>query len=121
MGSINSVYYIYEQFMEGKYLKYNTNGGWINPTVSHYSDTSQAFSHYTWVKSGKQLVVCDLQGVTKSNKIFLTDPAIHSKDYMLLQPKKGGNNLGPPGIKKFFASHKCNSICKRMRLQPFDE
>ena len=120
-GSVVSAYYIYEQFMEGEYLKYNTNGGWVNPSVSQYCNTSQAFSHYTWVKSGKQLVVCDIQGVTKANKIFLTDPAIHCKDYMLLQPKRGGNNLGPPGIKKFFASHKCNSICKQMRLQPFDE
>ena len=120
-GSIVSICYIYEEFMEGAYLKYNTNGGWVNPIVSPYSDATQAFSHYTWVKSGKQLIVCDLQGVTKGDKIFLTDPAIHSNDYMLLQPKRGGNNLGPPGIKKFFESHTCNTVCKKMRLQPFDE
>ena len=120
-GSIKSICYIYEEYMDGAYLKYNTNGGWVTPTVSQYSDTTQAFSHYTWVKSEKQLVICDLQGVTKGDKIFLTDPAVHSKDYMLLQPKKGGNNLGPPGIKKFFESHRCNTVCKKMRLQPFDE
>ena len=74
--------------MEGAYLKYNTNGGWVNPIVSQYSDTTQAFSHYTWVKSGKQLVVCDLQGVTKGDKIFLTDPEIHSNDYMFCNPKE---------------------------------
>ena len=120
-GSIICIPYIYEQYMEGAYLKYNTNCGWVNPDVSHYSAAAQAFSHYTWVKSGKQLIVCDLQGVTKSNQIFLTDPAIHCKEYMLLQPKHGGNNLGPPGIKKFFASHKCNNVCIKMKLQPFDE
>ena len=120
-GSILSVYYIYEEFMEGAYWKYNTNAGWVNPITSQYSDTTQAFSHYTWVKSGNRLIVCDLQGVTKGNKMFLTDPAIHSKNYMLLQPKTGGNNLGPPGIKKFFESHRCNTVCKKMRLQPFDD
>ena len=120
-GSVISMPYIYEQYMEGTYLKYNTNGGWVNPDLSHYSAAAQAFSHYTWIKSKKQLVVCDLQGVTKSNKIFLTDPAIHCKEYMLLQPKYGGNNLGPPGIKKFFESHKCNNVCTKMKLQPFDE
>ena len=120
-GTIESKCYIYEEFMEGAYLKYNTNSGWVNPIVSQYSDATQAFSHYTWVKSGKQLVVCDLQGVTRGDKIFLTDPAIHSENYMLLQPKTGGNNLGPPGIKKFFKSHRCNTVCKKMRLQLFDE
>ena len=120
-GSIISMLYIYEQYMEGTYLKYNTNGGWVYQDLSHYSATAQAFSHYTWVKSKKQLIVCDLQGVTKSNKIFLTDPAIHCKEYMLLQPKYGGNNLGPPGIKIFFATHKCNDVCTKMKLQPFDE
>ena len=120
-GSFICMPYIYEQYMEGTYLKYNTNCGWVNPEVSHYSHAAQAFSHYTWVKSGKQLIVCDLQGVTKSNKIFLTDPAIHCKEYMQLQPKNGGNNLGPPGIKIFFASHKCNNICIKMKLQSFDE
>ena len=120
-GSITSISYIYEEYMEGKYRKYNTNCGWVNPEVSHYSAAAQAFSHYTWVKSEKQLIVCDLQGVTKSNKIFLTDPAIHCKEYMMLQPKNGGNNLGPPGIKKFFASHKCNNVCIKMKLKPFDE
>ena len=120
-GSIISIPYIYEQYMEGTYLKYNTNCGWVNLDMSHYSEAAQAFSHYTWVKSRKQLVVCDIQGVAKSNKMFLTDPAIHCKEYMLLQPKNGGNNLGPLGIKKFFASHNCNNICIRMKLQPFDE
>ena len=120
-GSMVSVLFNYEQYMEGTYLKYNTNGGWVNPSVNEYSTAAQAFSHYTWVKSEKRLIICDLQGVTRCNKIFLTDPAIHCEDYMLLQPKYGGNNLGPPGIKKFFASHKCNNVCIKMKLQPFDE
>ena len=120
-GSIVSVCYIYEEFMEGVYRKYNTNGGWVNADVNEYSDTNQAFTHYTWVKSGNQLIVCDLQGVTKGDKIFLTDPAIHSKDYMLLQSKTGSNNLGPPGIRQFFENHRCNTVCKEMRLQPFDD
>ena len=117
-GTFVSVLYLYEKYMEGRYVKYNSNNGGVCKFKSEYSDASQAFSHYTWVNSGKQLVVCDLQGVTKSNKIFLTDPAIHTKECMLL---KSGINLGPPGIKTFFASHKCNSVCKKMELQLFDK
>ena len=120
-GTFVSVLYLYEKFMEGRYVKYNTNSGWVSDISGDYADACQAFSHYTWVKSGKQLVVCDLQGVAKSNKILLTDPAIHSEDYTLLTPKHGGNNLGPPGIKTFFASHRCSRVCKKMRLQLFDK
>ena len=118
-GHLVLVPYLYEKYMEGKYSKYNTNGGWVAPNTDRYSVTLQAFSHFSWTKSKKKLVICDLQGVVNSNKIFLTDPAIHCIDYMVLQPKKGGNNLGLPGIQKFFRTHICNDICHKMELEYF--
>ena len=118
-GRVVLMPYLYEKYMEGKYSKYNTNGGWVTSIADEYSATLQAFSHYSWVKSNKKLVVCDLQGVTKSNKIYLTDPAVHCIDYMILQYKKGGNNLGLPGIQKFFRTHICNRVCHQMKLEPF--
>ena len=75
----------------------------------------QAFSHFTWVHSKKQLVVCDLQGTIKRDKILLTDPAIHADKYMQF----GSTNLGTQGIKLFLRRHKCNEICREMKLEPF--
>ena len=118
-GHTEHVPYILEPYMEGSYQKYNTNGGWVTPNTNLCSCTLQAFSHYSWAKSNKELVICDLQGVFKGDQICLTDPAVHCIDYMLLQPKLGGSNLGFPGIQKFFASHNCNDICRKMRLPLF--
>ena len=63
---------------EIRYVKYNNNWDWSDdkrntPQVwfqntqcfilRHHlmSHVSQAYSHYTWVKSGKKLLVCDIQ------------------------------------------------------------
>ena len=118
-GHTEHVPYIVEPYMEGSYQKYNTNGGWVTPNTDLYSCTLQAFSHYSWAKSNKQLVICDLQGVPEGNRICLTDPAVHCINYMLLQSKSGSNNLGFPGIQRFFASHICNDICHEMKLPLF--
>ena len=111
--------YLCEKYIDGSYYKFNTNNGWVTPNTDLPSCTLQAFSHYSWAKSKKKLVICDLQGVVQGNKIFLTDPAIHCIDYMALQPKTGGSNLGHPGIKKFFFTHKCNEVCQKMELPLF--
>ena len=111
--------YLCEKFIDGSYYKFNTNNGWVTPNTDLHSCTLQAFSHYSWAKSKKKLVICDLQGVVQGHKIFLTDPAIHCIDYMALQPKAGGSNLGYPGIQKFFSTHKCNEVCHKMKLPLF--
>ena len=111
--------YLCEKFIDGSYYKFNTNSGWVTPNTDLHSRTLQAFSHYSWAKSNKKLVICDLQGVVHGHKIFLTDPAIHCTDYMILQPRKGGSNLGYPGIHKFFYSHTCNDVCHKMNLPLF--
>ena len=118
-GYTEQVPYIVEPYMEGSYHKYNTNGGWVTQNTDLNSCTLQAFSHYSWARSNKQLVICDLQGVVKGNRICLTDPAVHCIDYMILQPKLGGSNLGFPGIQKFFDSHTCNDVCHAMKLPSF--
>jgi len=38
------------------------------------------FHHYSYVKSGKYAICCDLQGVITGNKYYLTDPAVNSVD-----------------------------------------
>ena len=118
-GHLVQELFLFEKYIEGSYSKYNTNSGWVNQTSDLYSETLQAFSHYSWVKSGKNLVICDLQGVVQDQKIILTDPAIHCRVYEKFQPNHGGSNLGSPGIELFFKSHKCNDVCLKMKLPPF--
>lgn len=113
---VQSQHYVYmlEPFLEGTIVKYNNNRGVVTSGLPN-SDILQAFSHYTWVKSGKTLLVCDLQGyhVNHLNKIILTDPAIHSRG----SPGKYGTmDGGVDGIKIFFHTHTCSSVCHKMNL-----
>ena len=76
-----------------------------------------AFAHFTWIHSGKFLLVTDLQGIAgpdvgKANDILLTDPAIHCPS----MPRFGGTNLMQEGVDAFFESHECNKYCKALRL-----
>jgi hypothetical protein len=86
----------------------------------------KAFTHFSYDASGGKTMVVDVQGVkAPSNQYLLTDPgkyyrilitslsAIHSIDLT----RFGGTNCGEVGMKKFFETHQCNSICKRLGLK----
>ncbi|MES1916812.1 MAG: hypothetical protein MHM6MM_008598, partial [Cercozoa sp. M6MM] len=70
--------------------------------------TPQAFSHFTFEASGRQLLICDVQGVSD----LYTDPQIHSRDGRGF----GKGNLGERGFRRFLATHRCNAICRYLRL-----
>ena len=74
-------------------------------------DLLQAFSHWTYHITADTMLVVDLQGVEKEGQFILTDPSIHCKEDIF-----GCTNLGDTGIKLFFKSHICSSICKSMAL-----
>ncbi len=100
-----------EPFIDGAYVKYNSNAGWVNEDVSYdhrFSQAAQAFSHFTFERSRGRFLVSDLQGVGH----MLTDPAIHTRDPDRFRLSE--TNLGSDGFKFFFASHECNAVCQAL-------
>jgi len=95
-----------ERHIDGTYKKHNNNWGFINN--KHERNTPHAFSHFTFEASQHQLLICDIQGVGD----IYTDPQIHSIDGR----GYGKGNMGKRGFRKFFSTHKCNAICKFLKL-----
>ncbi len=56
--------------LEGEYTKYNSNSGFVDHGGCR--QTPQAFSHFTFERSGHELMVVDIQGVGD----LYTDPQI---------------------------------------------
>jgi hypothetical protein len=134
-----------EPELDGKFTKWNNNagavrtGGPASPSRSmpdhelggifeddeededgdaiDVNDVPQAFSHFSYEMSrGKQLV-CDLQGVWNSSDGFvLTDPVVHYVSSSGKRHKNGATDKGQEGVKRFFRTHKCGALCKRMLL-----
>lgn len=52
-------------------------------------EVAQAFSHFSFVHSGRKMLICDLQGVyDRRNNIFrFTDPVIHYDDVRKIEQR----------------------------------
>ncbi|KAN0045129.1 hypothetical protein ACTA71_006657 [Dictyostelium dimigraforme] len=93
-----------EPLLVGEFKKNNSNYGAVLTNRS----TPQAFSHFTYELSNKQMIVVDIQGVDD----LYTDPQIHTPDGKGF----GLGNLGKAGINKFITTHKCNAVCALLEL-----
>jgi len=114
-GSVHNIghtKYLVEPLIRN-FTKFNSNNGWINRNEGWCGQAMEAFSHYTYHRSGGYLIVCDLQGRHKHNKFAnsksrfeLTDVAVCSRNV-----KFGPTDLGEKGIDSFFDNHVCNQFC----------
>ena len=102
-----------ERFIEGNYVKYNSNCGYVKgETIDDLiSEAAQAFSHFTFERSMGHFLVVNLEGVS----LLLTDPVMHTKDPKIFILTE--TNLNEDGFKFFFATHQCNSFCHRLGLR----
>ena len=66
--------YHVEHFIDGEYVKYNSNSGFVDNRMCR--QTPHTFSHFTFERSGHELIVVDVQGVGD----LYTDPQIHTSD-----------------------------------------
>jgi hypothetical protein len=123
-----------EHFLKGKFTKYNGNDGYVNVNEVKKSmvievqggevrmtDILHAFSHWSYVHSHQKLLLCDLQGVLNQEgrkpKFDLTDPAIcSSRSKENKKRRYGFTDIGLKGIRNFFRTHKCNTICRCLGL-----
>ena len=132
-----------EQELEGDYLKYNNNAGKVRTAITQTPapisgpesrlgvileededeaaaepaaiEAPQCFSHFSFVESCCEKLVCDLQGTWNPTDGYLfTDPVVHHIN--LEKHSNGATDKGLQGIEKFFESHTCGPLCARLRL-----
>uniref|UniRef100_A0A3Q2ZP27 Alpha kinase 1 n=1 Tax=Kryptolebias marmoratus TaxID=37003 RepID=A0A3Q2ZP27_KRYMA len=107
-----------EPYMLGDFVKLTNNTRKKNK-MFRATEYGLAFGHFTYLFSGGQEVVVDLQGwVTASGKglTYLTDPQIHST-----RTPKGPGNFADRGLRLFLEEQhgpECNEICQLLKLHP---
>ncbi|XP_078659457.1 myosin heavy chain kinase B-like [Branchiostoma floridae x Branchiostoma belcheri] len=104
-------YGLLEDYLPGTFEKHNLNFP-MAPLSAR--NTPQAFSHFTFERTNGRMVVCDVQGVGDR----YTDPQIHCMDDDL---QYGQGNFGAHGIISFVRNHRCNSICRALKLTPINQ
>jgi hypothetical protein len=97
----------------------------VNNDDVHPSHFPPAFSHYTYEKGNRKLMVTDLRGVYEehedgTSRYVFTDPVIHHKKRgtkkQLVQWTFGRPDRGEMGMKAFFDTHECNEVCRLLGL-----
>ncbi|KAJ8061769.1 hypothetical protein OCU04_009566 [Sclerotinia nivalis] len=92
--------------------KFNSNTGWTSRDTV-WNDAMQALSHFSYHDSGREYLLCDLQGGSYSDGYILSDPVIMSR-----AQDCGPADLGLDGIESFFQRHRCGQFCNRNWMKP---
>ncbi|XP_075715558.1 transient receptor potential cation channel subfamily M member 7-like [Rhinoderma darwinii] len=108
-----SQWFTVEEYMAGRFRKYNNNTGSESVPSNKLEKTMLAFSHWTYEYTRGEFLVLDLQGVGEN----LTDPSVinageHRSQDMIFGPA----NLGDNAIKNFCTKHQCNTCCRFLKL-----
>ena len=111
-------YVTIEKFIEGTFIKWINNTGDVcveKKDTTEVSLKAEAFVHYTYIKSKKQLMVTDIQGIGYT----LCDPEIATvqqcdPDDQSIYFCTG--NLSNQAIDPFFEKHECNMYCRLLEL-----
>lgn len=94
----------------------NNNVSRVGTICASEDEVAQAFSHFSHVNSGKQLLICDLQGNYDkfAQKFRFTDPVIHYRSTKDSTKKGifGRTDKGHKGINNFFKTHQCSDLCE---------
>lgn len=102
-----------ESKLHGTYIKWSNNNDYLmNMTNNEWSATMETFTHWTYHITDGYIMITDIQGIYQSGEFILTDPAIHC----LSKARFGNTNLSEKGMNLFFEKHKCNQICKALKL-----
>jgi len=108
--------YLIEPFIRD-FEKYTSNSGTI---IKHHGKgraaqtwAMEAFSHFTYHRSGGSLLICDLQGRYKKAKFANQKSRFELTDLACCSRKRsfGPTDLAEKGIESFFANHVCNTFC----------
>ena len=71
-GAFTGPRILVEPFIQGEYMKFNSNLGWADGRY----EVIQALSHFTYHHSKGKYLLCDLQGGEYDNHYILTDPVV---------------------------------------------
>ena len=118
-GKIDSIESVtIEEFIPGKFVKYINNDGSQHVILlrNECHDKADAFVHYTYKKSQRNLVVLDIQWVGYS----LCDPKVASKENKADSEEHYFcfGNISERSIMNFPETHVCNRFCRALGLQP---
>lgn len=94
-------YFVGEQRLEGHFVKFNGNNGYVNEEAKLETETEilQALSHYSYFRSKGSILLIDLQGVIDNGRVLLTDPQLHSRTKKYLVGEVRNKNLANDLIK----------------------
>ena len=99
-------YVLLEDFIPGNFKKWCNNYGFISDEAKTTAIMMPAFMHWSWIYTGGEMMVADLQGIRGGDGYTLTDPVILS-----ITGTYGATDMGVEGMAMFFMHHECNGIC----------